>query len=78
VRGRVLFKVLALLAAIVSLFMIWPLVWAFMDGSHDVKAFLVSIGCGLSVAGILFLLGRREFCASLPDAYGQAFGLVEG
>ncbi|MFP4481984.1 MAG: TrkH family potassium uptake protein [Thermovirgaceae bacterium] len=58
-RVRVLLKVLALMAAIVSLFMLWPLAWALKDGTEDVKAFLASIFCGLSFAGVLYALGRR-------------------
>lgn len=59
-RFRVLLKVLGLMAAIISLFMLWPLVWALKDGSEDVKPFLLSISCGLIAAGALFAMGRHS------------------
>ncbi len=73
-RIRVLFKVLALMAAIVSLFMLWPLVWALKDGSQDAEAFISSIFCGLSVAGLLFALGRRASTRDL--GIREAFAAV--
>lgn len=73
-RIRVLLKVLALMAGIVSLFMIWPLVWAFKDGSGDVKAFLASMLCGFVLSGILFAAGRRARARDL--GVREAFAAV--
>ena len=56
---RLVSKVLSLLAAIVSLSMTWPLIWALSDGSGDRQPFLLSIGLGLLLSGLLYLGGRK-------------------
>jgi trk system potassium uptake protein TrkH len=55
----VIFRVLSLLSAIVSLSMAWPLGWAAWDGSDDISAFLLSIAAGLAVSAVLFLAGKN-------------------
>ncbi len=57
---RLVSKVLSLLAAIISLSMTWPLIWALIDGSGDRQAFLLSIGLGLLLSGLLYLGGRKS------------------
>ncbi|MEA4881529.1 MAG: potassium transporter TrkG [Synergistaceae bacterium] len=57
---RLVSKVLSLLAAIISLSMTWPLIWALSDGSGDRQAFLLSIGIGLLLSGLLYLGGRKS------------------
>lgn len=55
----VVFRVLSLLSAIVSLSLILPLGWVAWDGSADGKAFLLSIAAGLLVSGAFFLAGKK-------------------
>jgi len=55
----VIFKVLSLLSAIVSLSMVWPLGWSLWDGSSDGKAFLLSISAGLIFSAVLFMAGKN-------------------
>ncbi len=56
---RLVSKVLSLLSAIVSLSMLWPLVWSLRDGTSDVRAFLLSIAFGLALAFVLFAFGKN-------------------
>jgi len=56
---RLVSKVLSLLSAIVSLSMLWPLVWSLWDGTSDVRAFLLSIAFGLALAFVLFAFGKN-------------------
>ncbi|NCC56125.1 MAG: TrkH family potassium uptake protein, partial [Synergistales bacterium] len=55
----VIFKVLSLLSAIVSLSMVLPLGWSLWDGSSDGKAFLLSISAGLIFSAVLFMAGKN-------------------
>ena len=56
---RLVSKVLSLLSAIVSLSMLWPLVWSLWDGTPDVRAFLLSIAFGLLLALFLYAFGKQ-------------------
>jgi len=56
---RLVSKVLSLLSAIVSLSMLWPLVWSLWDGTPDVRAFLLSIAFGLALALVLYAFGKQ-------------------
>ena len=56
---RLVSKVLSLLSAIVSLSMLWPLVWSLWDGTSDVRAFLLSIAFGLALALLLYAFGKH-------------------
>lgn len=71
---RIVSKVLALLAAIISLSMLWPLWWAYIDGSKDLVPILQSIGCGLISAAFLFGMGRRTSYDDL--GIKEAFAVV--
>ncbi len=57
-RPRLVARVLSLMGGIVSLSMLWPLLWALYDGSEDRWPFVASIGIGLGVSGVLYLWGR--------------------
>nr|HPI97927.1 potassium transporter TrkG [Synergistales bacterium] len=67
-------KVLSLLAAIVSLFMLWPLWWAYVDGGSDLVPIIKSIVIGLMVASVLFLFGRNNTYEEL--GIKEAFAVV--
>ena len=71
---RLVARVLALLSAMISIFMFWPLFWAFLDGTPDVKAFSVSIAIGFLIAAFLYILGRQD---SFQDiGIREAFAVV--
>ena len=57
---RLVAQVLALLSAMISIFMFWPLFWAFLDGTPDVKAFSVSIAIGFNCSLPLYM-GQARF-----------------
>lgn len=71
---KIVSKVLALLAAIISLSMLWPLWWAYIDESRDFLPIVQSIGCGLLSALVLFLLGRKTSYNDL--GIKEAFAVV--
>ncbi len=58
-KFRLVARVLALLSSMISIFMLWPLSWAIMDGSTDAKAFVMSIAVGFMVALLLYGWGKR-------------------
>lgn len=62
-KYRIVLRALGLLAMIISLTMIFPLIWSLVDGSDDIDAFISSIGIGLMLGMLLFFLGqsKREF-----------------
>ena len=63
-----------LLSAMISIFMFWPLFWAFLDGTPDVKAFSVSIAIGFLIAAFLYIWGRQD---SFQDiGIREAFAVV--
>ena len=71
---RLVARVLALLSAMISIFMFWPLFWAFLDGTPDVKAFSVSIAIGFLIAAFLYIWGRQD---SFQDiGIREAFAVV--
>ncbi|OPZ40475.1 MAG: Trk system potassium uptake protein TrkH [Synergistetes bacterium ADurb.BinA166] len=53
-------KVLSLITTIVSLSMLWPLAWAWRDGSGDDAAIIQSMLLGLCASGLLYAAGRRH------------------
>lgn len=71
---KIVSKVLALLAAIVSLSMLWPLWWAYADGSADFYPIVKSIACGLGIAVLLYVLGRKTSYNDL--GIKEAFAVV--
>lgn len=56
-KYRIVLRFLGLLGIIVSLAMIWPLVWSLVYHGPDTKAFIESIGIGISIGLLLYLLG---------------------
>jgi trk system potassium uptake protein TrkH len=56
----VVLKVLGVLSAIISAFMIWPLGWAIIDGSSDVLPFVKSVTIGLLTSLAFLFLSRKS------------------
>ena len=73
-RLGVVSKVLALVAGVVSLFMLWPLGWALADGSGDAGALFEGMLLGLGSALLLFLAGRKAHASDLGPR--EAFAVV--
>ncbi|AER67155.1 potassium uptake protein, TrkH family [Thermovirga lienii DSM 17291] len=59
-RFMVVLKVLGVLSAIISAFMIWPLGWAIIDGSSDVLPFVKSVTIGLLTSLAFLFLSRKS------------------
>ncbi|NLL37208.1 MAG: TrkH family potassium uptake protein [Fretibacterium sp.] len=57
-KKQIVLRVLSFISLIVSLSMIFPLIWAAVDGSPDLIAFILALGSGLLISGVLFLLSR--------------------
>jgi len=74
VRFAVVAKVLSLLCAIVSLFMIFPIGWAIFDGTSDLYSFVWGMFAGISVAVLLFLLSFKAKARDL--GIREAFAVV--
>lgn len=73
-RLGVVSKVLALVAGVVSLFMLWPLAWSLVDGSQDAAALFKGMVLGLSGSIMLFLAGRKAHASDLGPR--EAFAVV--
>ena len=74
----IVLRVLSFICAIVSLFMLPPLLLALLDGTGDAAAFAVSLGTGILLSLGLFLAGRRWRPGPLGDNLGirEAVGVV--
>ena len=59
-KYHIVLRVLGLLSAIISLTMIFPLIWSIIDQSDDVVPFLMSITLGVGIGSVLYLLGDRS------------------
>ena len=66
----IVLRVLSFICAIVSLFMLPPLLLALLDGRGDAAAFAVSLGAGILLSLGLFLAGRRWRPGPLGDSLG--------
>ena len=68
--------VLSFICLIVTLFMIFPLGLALLDGTADARAFALSLVCGLLLSLLLFLVGKSQ--GRERDALGirEALGVV--
>jgi trk system potassium uptake protein TrkH len=53
-------RVLSLISLIVSLSMIFPMIWAVIDHTEDFQAFALSLVCGIAFSFALFHAGARE------------------
>lgn len=73
-RLGIVAKVLALVGAVVSLSMIWPLIWALCDGTPDRRPFLLSIAAGLLLSAGLFVAGGGSSVRELGTR--EAFAVV--
>lgn len=74
----IVLRVLSFICAIVSLFMLPPLLLALLDGTGDAAAFALSLGVGILLSLGLFLAGRRWRPGPLGDTLGirEAVGIV--
>ena len=77
-RIRIVLSVLSLVCLIVSLFMLFPLALALLDGTADARAFGVSLLCGLLLSLLLALSGRwrREGRVRETPGIREAVGIV--
>lgn len=57
---HIVLRVLGLLSVIISLTMVFPLIWSIIDGTPDTIAFLMSMTLGIGIGTILYLLGDRS------------------
>ena len=73
-RPAVVAKVLSLLCAIVSLFMVFPILWSLVDGSGDLFPLLWGMGAGLGVSTLLFVVGSKAKVGDL--GLREAFAVV--
>lgn len=73
-RPAVVAKVLSLLCAIVSLFMVFPILWSLVDGSGDLFPLLWGMGAGLGVSALLFMVGSKAKVGDL--GLREAFAVV--
>jgi trk system potassium uptake protein TrkH len=73
-RPAVVAKVLSLLCAIVSFFMIFPILWSLADGSGDLLPLLWGMGAGLVISTLLFVVGSRAKVGDL--GIREAFAVV--
>ncbi len=55
-RYRLVLRVLSLVSFIVSLFMVFPMIWCAIDGV-DLVDFAASLACGLTISFLLFMAG---------------------
>ncbi len=62
-KYQIVLRVLGLLSVIISLTMIFPLIWSIVDGTDDMIPFLMSITIGIGIGVVLYLLGdqRRKY-----------------
>jgi len=59
-RFKIILRVLGLIVEVVSFFMLWPLVWAVLDRSHDVGAIFTSMIIGIALGVVLLLYGGNN------------------
>ncbi|MDR2137221.1 MAG: TrkH family potassium uptake protein [Synergistaceae bacterium] len=58
-KFKLVFRVLSLVSLIVSLSMLFPMIWAVIDGTDDFQAFALSLTCGVAFSFALFRAGGR-------------------
>ena len=73
-RIRIVAKVLSLIGGVVSLCMLWPMVWAYVDKAGDLKPLGLAMLTGLVISLVLYLLGRKGKASDL--GIKEAFGVV--
>jgi len=74
-KYTVVLRVLGLLAIIISLTMIFPIIWSMIDGTDDLIPFLQSMTLGIGLGAVLILIGeKREEYAEMNVR--EAFAVV--
>jgi len=73
-RVGIVCKILGLLGIVVSLWMLWPIFWAAIDGSNDLVPLLYSMAFGLAISGVFLLLGRGKKAGDMGPR--EAFAAV--
>lgn len=73
-RPAIVAKVLSLVSAVVSFFLLWGMAWAAWDRTPDLAALGASLLIGLSVSGLLFYMGRKASAKELGPR--EAFAVV--
>ncbi|MDR1648960.1 MAG: TrkH family potassium uptake protein, partial [Synergistaceae bacterium] len=62
---KLVLRVLAFISLVVSLCMIFPMIWSGIDAGADLGAFALSLACGVGVSFALFTLGGGRLAAML-------------
>ncbi|MDR2180804.1 MAG: TrkH family potassium uptake protein [Synergistaceae bacterium] len=57
-RFKLVARVLSLVSLIVSLSMVFPMIWAALDGTGDFQGLALSLACGVGVGAALFQLAK--------------------
>jgi trk system potassium uptake protein TrkH len=65
VKIKLVLRVLAFISLVVSLCMIFPMIWSGIDAGEDFGAFALSLACGVGVSFALFTLGGGRLAATL-------------
>ncbi len=73
-RIRIVAKVLALIGGVVSLCMLWPMGWAYMDKTSDLAPLGIGMLSGFCISAVLYLWGRKAKGSELGPK--EAFGVV--
>ena len=73
-RLAVVARVLSLLCAIISLFMVFPIIWSLADGSSDLQPLAMGMLSGFSLSAFLFLCGISAKARDL--GVREAFAVV--
>ena len=56
-RLRLVARVLSLVSLVVSLCMVFPMMWSAADRTDDIRAFAASLACGITISYALFMAG---------------------
>jgi len=59
-RFNIVAKILGLIVGVVSLFMLWPLAWAYLDNSSEVGPIFSSMIIGIAISVILLFAGSNS------------------
>ena len=77
-RLAVVAKVLSLLCLLVSLFMVFPMIWSLADGSNDLPALSGGMATGLLVSAVLFAVGFKAKARDLGVPRPSQWSLSRG
>ena len=59
-RFNIVAKILGLIVGVVSLFMLWPLAWAYLDNSSEIGPIFSSMIIGIAISVILLFAGSNS------------------